>query len=55
MFTAACSPTGRAINDYCLVAEPIYISKKDGLTNETARQVLQNNETGLKLCGWGEE
>ena len=31
---------------------PVYISSKDQLTDGTARQILQNNEAGLKLCQW---
>jgi hypothetical protein len=43
---------GSAINDYCVVANPIYVSKKDGFTPLTARQILDHNETGEKICKW---
>lgn len=43
---------GSAINDYCSVASPIYVSKKDGFTSLTARQILDHNETGEKICRW---
>lgn len=39
--------------DYCSTARAIYVSKNDGLTDGTARQVLEHNLTGQKLCGWG--
>lgn len=31
---------------------PIYINKDDQLTDETARQILQNNEYGKSTLGW---
>ena len=41
-----------AINDYCAIANPIYVSKNDGFTDLTARQILDHNETGEKVCEW---
>lgn len=37
----------------CSAWAPIYASRQDVLTDGTARQVLQHNETGRRLCGWG--
>lgn len=47
---SGCSTTGLEID--CNWVKPIYISKDDAMTVETARQVLEHNETGAKLCGW---
>lgn len=30
----------------------MYISRDDILTEETATQILEYNETGARLCGW---
>lgn len=35
---------------YCLIARPVYISKKDVLTINTARDILRHNETWEHLC-----
>lgn len=44
-----CATSGRAIN-YCDLTRPVYISKKDVLTDGTARQILQHNETWQRVC-----
>jgi hypothetical protein len=44
--------TKAAQPDFCATAQPIYISKKDVLVDATARDILQHNLTGRKLCGW---
>lgn len=31
---------------------PIYINEKDVISDDTARQILQHNKTGRKLCKW---
>jgi hypothetical protein len=41
-----------APDSFCMVAHPIYISAQDGLTDGTARQILDHDEAGRKLCGW---
>jgi hypothetical protein len=46
-----CAATGPAI-DPCGAWRPIYVSRADVLTDETARQVLVHNETGRRLCRW---
>lgn len=50
------TPTQKAIAatapDFCATAKPIYISKADTISDATARQILQHNLTGRKLCGW---
>lgn len=40
---------------YCNTAKPIYVSKKDVISDETARQILEHNLTGKALCGWGKK
>ncbi len=48
---SACANAGSGTN-YCAIAEPIYISKQDVLTDTTAREILVHNEVGASLCGW---
>lgn len=50
---AACSMSnGNAKNEYCQIAKPIYVAPNDLLSDGTARQILDLDETGKKLCGW---
>lgn len=49
--------TGPAINPVvisngCEWNSPIFISKTDVLTKETADAILVHNLTGAKICGW---
>ena len=46
----SCTPIGVG-NSYCKIANPIWISSDDVFTDETARQILLNNETYKALCG----
>ena len=39
-------------NSFCVVAEPIYLSPEDKLSDRTLRKVLAQNEKGASLCGW---
>lgn len=32
--------------------KPIYLSRHDALTADTARQILVHNETGAERCNW---
>lgn len=51
----SCAMTGCAISvqpDFCATARPIYVSKTDVFSDETARQVLAYNIAGKNLCGW---
>lgn len=48
MLLNGCAVTGHG--SYCDIANPIYISDDDHLTNDTARAILSNNETWRKLC-----
>lgn len=41
-------------DDFCAIANPVYISKNDVLTDATARKILGYNEYGHKKCGWSE-
>ncbi|MCA8326260.1 hypothetical protein [Burkholderia cepacia] len=36
----------------CDWTRPIYVSKTDVLSDETARAVLAHNQAGAKVCGW---
>ena len=53
----SCAMTGCATKsvapDYCATARPIYISRTDVISDATAREILEHNETGRNLCGWG--
>lgn len=46
----SCSTSGAATD--CAAWSPIYVSRADVLTDETARQILAHNLTGRALCGW---
>ncbi len=48
---AACGSDG-AVTDFCAAAQPILVSSRDVLTDETARRILALNELGAKRCGW---
>lgn len=50
LLSSGCATTGQ--NNDCLLFEPVYLSDTDFLTDETARQILKNNETGREVCGW---
>jgi len=39
--------------EFCAEAEPIIVSPLDRLTTATAKQILEHDERGAKLCGWG--
>lgn len=43
---------GGNVTDGCLGWQPIYVSRDDDLTDETARQILAHNEVGEQRCGW---
>ncbi len=36
---------------YCSVAEIIYVSQEDSLTDETVKQILVHNTTYEAICG----
>jgi hypothetical protein len=38
--------------DPCKGWEPIYVSKADKLTDDTAKQILAHDMYGAKLCNW---
>jgi hypothetical protein len=39
--------------DYCATAQPIFVGRDDVISDATAREILEHNKTGQKLCGWG--
>lgn len=48
---AGCATSGAGTKaGYCDVSQPILISKKDVLTDGTARQILSHNETWKSIC-----
>ena len=49
LLLTGCATSGRVTN-YCNIAEPILISKKDVFTDGTAKQILQHNETWQAIC-----
>lgn len=51
MLCAGCATNG-VENSYCSIAKPIYITQGDELTDDTAREILDHDEVGAKLCGW---
>lgn len=51
---AGCSTSG-AGTDGCAWARPIFPSRQDRLTDDTASQILVHNETGKRICGWKRE
>lgn len=48
----ACSSAGPVTDGFCAVSSPIMVSKRDSLTDGTARQILAHNEFGRVKCGW---
>jgi len=57
----SCAATGCATTtapvqpDFCATAKAIYVGKDDVITDATAREILEHNLTGQKLCGWGKK
>lgn len=47
---ASCATIGHS--DGCDWDRAIYVSPKDSLTDPTAKQILEHNKTGAKVCGW---
>lgn len=47
----SCAGTG-AGTDGCEWTRPILVSSADNLTDGTARQILEHNEAGARICGW---
>ena len=46
-------PVAPVVTDYgCGWVKPIYVSRDDVLTDGTARQIKDHDETGAKVCGW---
>lgn len=53
---SGCATTNPVVApDYCATAKPIYVGKDDQFTDTTAREILEHNLTGQKLCGWGKK
>ncbi|PWC89850.1 hypothetical protein TSH100_04230 [Azospirillum sp. TSH100] len=47
-----CATAGPGTEGACAAFRPIYISRADQLSEGTAEQLLEHNETGARLCGW---
>lgn len=46
----AADPTAYREASTCAALRPIYVSKSDMLTDETAKAILANDETWARLC-----
>lgn len=42
----------RTVDTGCEWTKPIYVSKSDVLTDETAKEILAHNKAGAARCGW---
>lgn len=42
----------RVTDTACEWTRPIYVSKTDVLSDDTARAILAHNMAGAKVCGW---
>ena len=47
-----CATSGAA-PDVCGPWRPIFVTPRDALERNTAADILAHNETGRRLCGWG--
>ena len=55
LLLTACGTIGheiKVVDTACEWTKPIYVSKADIITDETAKQILAHNETGRLRCGW---
>ena len=63
MLLSSCTTTGRetdpeprtitrTVDTACDWTKPIYVSKADVLTDDTAAAILAHNKAGAKVCGW---
>ena len=52
MFSASCASGSETDVPFCDWAFPIYVSKDDKFTGNTAREILEYNDHGAALCGW---
>jgi len=46
----SCASGQEISHDYCQIAQPIYVSHQDVFTDETARQILNHDETWETIC-----
>jgi hypothetical protein len=52
---ASCTSDGNApiaTDSFCATQRPILVSKRDVLTEITARDILVHNDYGAAKCGW---
>lgn len=42
----------RTVDTGCEWAKPIFVSKADVLTDDTAKAILAHNKAGAARCGW---
>lgn len=47
----------RTVHDECAIDRPIRLTKAEflALSDESAKQIRQHNETGAKVCNWKNE
>lgn len=51
LLLTGCWTSGPVTDGACGWVKPVYISRNDVLTDETARQILVHNETWEATCG----
>ena len=49
LLTSSCAGSGNG-TDFCAVDNPIYVSKDDVLTEGTATEILDHNDTWERQC-----
>ncbi|KWI89547.1 hypothetical protein WM11_21515 [Burkholderia ubonensis] len=42
----------RIVDTACDWTRPIYVSRTDVISDDTARAILAHNQAGAKVCGW---
>lgn len=42
----------KPVDPACVLFKPIYLSKDDILTDDSAKQILAHNKAGADACGW---
>lgn len=57
LLLAGCATTAgvvkpEVVDNGCSWAKPIIVSGDDVLTDGTAKQILEHDQTGAKVCGW---
>lgn len=48
---SGCETSGPVTSGGCEWTKPIWLSRSDVLTDDTADQIIAHNETGSRICG----